>query len=265
MGVVTKHSIVIIWVMLFGLAAQGQTIKIDSPEHLMGLLVVRSNVSGASVYLDSLFLGFTPLERSDVPPGVYHLRVLHPNRRSWYRESITDTVELRPDERLEYEVAFEYVYRVHSIPYGARIFHENAFKGETPSVLRTRDLLAGNIHLTKEGYEDAMFDLSRWNGGIIKLALTPRRGVGQRVDPLDVESSEIRHKTPILISGIVGIVSGVAAVYFKQEADESFSEYQRTLDPKLLSRTDRYDTISGVSLVALEISLTSLAYLLLSQ
>ncbi len=89
--------------------------------------------------------------------------------------------------------------------------------------------------------------------------------MGEQVSFLDVESHGMRHKTPILISSIVGILSGAAAVYFKQEADESFSEFQRTQDPKLLSRTDQYDTISGISLVTFEISLASLAYFLLSQ
>lgn len=266
MMIAMKQHVVLFGVMLLGLtAAKGQTVHTDPPERRMAGLVVSSNVDGASVYLDSLFLGVTPLERIDVAPGVHRLRVVHPNRRSWYKESIDETIELNPDQRLEFDASFEYVYRVHSIPYGAMIFYDNAAKAETPTVLRTPQRLAGSLLLKKDGYEDAKFDLSRWNGEVIELALTPRRGIGDSRTFLNVKTPQIRHKTPILISGIVGIVSGVAAVYFKQEADESFSEYQRTQDPKLLSKTDRYDTISGVSVVALEISLASLAYLLLSQ
>ncbi len=260
-------------VMLLGLtAAEAQILGTDPPDRPTGEvlphragLVVSSNVNGASVYIDSLFLGVTPLEHGDLDPGVYRLRVVHPNRRNWYRESIEDSIELNPDKWSDYNARFEYVYQVHSIPFGARIFYNNVFKGETPAALRTPQPFVGSLLLRKDGYEDATFELNRWNGQVIEVPLTRLRGIGDSKTFLDVETNRMRHKTPILISSIVGIASGVAAVYFKQQADDAFNEYERTRDPKLLSRTDRYDTISGVSLVAFEVSLASLAFLLLSQ
>ena len=266
MIVTIRQCVFFFWVMVLGLtASKGQIVQPDPRDRRMANLVVSSNVNGASVYLDSLFLGVTPIEARGVLAGVYQLRVIHPYRRSWYRDSIQETIELKPDERFEYDANFEYLYPVHSIPYGASILYDNTFKGETPAVLRTPERLIGSLLLKKDGYEDATFDLDRWEGGVIELLLRPSRGIGYSRTFLNVDSPRIRHKTPILISGIVGIASGVAAVYFKHEADESFTEYQRTRDPKLLSRTDQYDTISGLSLVAFELSLASLTYLLLSQ
>jgi len=268
----TDRVLIISLLLLAPAGITGQTLErgaisppaSDQSNHRAGL-VVTSNVPGALIYLDSLSVGVTPLDRTDLRPGVYHLRVIHPERRSWYSDSIDDTVELKPDGRLEFRAFFDYVYRIQSIPFGAKILLGNLYQGETPAVLKTPNRLVGTLLLRKEGYDDASYDLGRWNGELIELVLKPRQGIENIEHALNLEPATFRHKTPILVSGIVGIASGVAAVYFKQKADKSFGDYQQTGDQTLLSRTERYDTISGVSLVAFELSLTSLAYLLLNQ
>ncbi len=132
MIVMLRQRIIGLCLFLPGLAAvEGQTTLPDFHASEMASLFVSSNVNGASVYLDSLFLGVTPLERNDVSPGVYRLRVLHSNHRSWYRKSIEEIIELRPDQRFVYHADFEYVYQIRSIPFGAKISFDNSFVGET--------------------------------------------------------------------------------------------------------------------------------------
>jgi len=166
----TDRVLIISLLLLAPAGITGQTLErgaisppaSDQSNHRAGL-VVTSNVPGALIYLDSLSVGVTPLDRTDLRPGVYHLRVIHPERRSWYSDSIDDTVELKRDGRLEFRAFFDYVYRIQSIPFGAKILLGNLYQGETPAVLKTPNRLVGTLLLRKEGYDDASYDLGRWN------------------------------------------------------------------------------------------------------
>ncbi|MCA9522065.1 MAG: PEGA domain-containing protein [Myxococcales bacterium] len=53
------------------------------PAKKIAYLVVKSNVSGARVFIGSRLLGLTPLPRTPLDPGTHTLRVVAPNHREW--------------------------------------------------------------------------------------------------------------------------------------------------------------------------------------
>ncbi len=68
---------------------------------------------------------------------------------------------------------------------------------------------------------------------------------------------------PALIGS--ALVLGGAAAYFKIEADETFEEYEKTMDQSLMDKTDRYDLYSGIALGALQVNFGYLIYKLLIE
>jgi len=65
----------------------------------------------------------------------------------------------------------------------------------------------------------------------------------------------------ILIGTMVAL--GVTTAYLKLEADDKFAEYKITGDPALLEQTNKLDTLSAVTFVALQINFGTIIYLFL--
>jgi len=61
------------------------------------------------------------------------------------------------------------------------------------------------------------------------------------------------------------IALGATTAYYKLEADKNFDEYQVTGDPAALEQTDKYDLISGITFVAMQIDFGLILYLFLSD
>jgi hypothetical protein len=88
---------------------------------------------------------------------------------------------------------------------------------------------------------------------------TPAGDVRVRDDALRLPSADV------LIPAGIGLVAGVAAVIFKQEADAQYDAYLRTGDELLLSQTEKYDIYAGVSLALLQIGLGYFIYRLFDE
>jgi hypothetical protein len=67
----------------------------------------------------------------------------------------------------------------------------------------------------------------------------------------------------ILTAGI--IVLGGTTAYFKLKADDKYEEYVFSGDPELLNDTRKYDLISGITFVALQITFGLLLYFFLTD
>ncbi len=61
------------------------------------------------------------------------------------------------------------------------------------------------------------------------------------------------------------VLLGASTAYFKLEADKKFDEYLITGDKKLLDQTNRFDVISGVTFVAMQINFGFIMYLFLTD
>jgi hypothetical protein len=59
------------------------------------------------------------------------------------------------------------------------------------------------------------------------------------------------------------VALGVTTAYLKLEADDKFAEYKITGDPALLEQTNKLDTLSAVTFVALQINFGAIIYLFL--
>ena len=59
------------------------------------------------------------------------------------------------------------------------------------------------------------------------------------------------------------VALGVTTAYLKLKADDKFAEYKITGDPDLLEQTNKLDTLSAITFVALQINFGTIIYLFL--
>ncbi|NYT07662.1 MAG: PEGA domain-containing protein [Methanomicrobiales archaeon] len=148
----------------------------------VGNIVVTSQPSGASVYLDSNFQGRTqagnPLDLTGIPPGTYSLEIQLTN----YRDFIT-MVEVQAGKTAV--VHAELVpatnpsgtgtLQVSSDPQGANIFLDNVCRGVTPLTIPTVEAGTHTLLLRLQGYHDYSSSITIAPGQALQVqaALSP--------------------------------------------------------------------------------------------
>jgi hypothetical protein len=233
-----------------------------------GRVTVASKPSGAGVYLDSSFVGTTPLVRSDVRAGVHELRVVYPKTTSWMAVSKKQSIELAADQTVFYSFELGSVVTVNSRPSGAGVYLQDRQLGTTPLYYKASDPLNGTLLLKKAGYEPTAIAVAPGYPIPSRIDLTPLGNGGPdklpEVLPTDYRNgSSPRWMTYAAASSM--IVSGVLSAYWKNQANHDFDLYNTTKDPALLSSTQHYDNLSGITIVLSHLSFALLAYLLLSD
>jgi len=175
-----------------------------SPAPPPGSLQVVSDPPGATVYLDGISRGETPLTLAKVTPGIRKLRASMPGFVSVIRE-----VEIISGQEATVEVELGGRLNILSIPAGARAFIDEEYVGITP--LKTERIPAGSyqLRLAKEKYKDKLSAvvLSRGQEKEVKVRLLPVKGsIAVSSDPpgaavyLDGES---KGNTPLFIYGVM--------------------------------------------------------------
>lgn len=162
-----------------------------------------------------------------------------------------------------------------SLP-GARVYLDTLFVGVTPfhsMIIKPGNYVLKILNPYVANWEasNIVRDISIFPGEKIELdfqipkvaAMPPPKATDRAIllSKTDVTSSNTR----LYVVAGAGLLSGIAAAYFKQKADRVFDDYQQTSDPSLLENTRRYDRWSGVALMIFELSFAALTYLLLSE
>ena len=233
-----------------------------------GRVTVESKPSGAAVYLDSSFIGVTPLVRNEVRTGTHELRVVYPNTTSWMAVTKKQTIELTADQAVLYSFDLGAVVTVNSRPSGASVYLQDRQLGTTPLYYRAADPLNGTLLLKKAGYEPRAIALAPDHVIPLRIDLIPLDKAGPdklpEVLPTDYRNGSSPRWMAYAAASTM-IVSGVLSAYWKNQANHDFDVYNTTKDPALLSSTQHYDNLSGITIVLSHLSFALLAYLLLSD
>jgi hypothetical protein len=169
-----------------------------------GSLRIVSDPPGATVHLDGITMGETPLTIAKATPGVRRLRV----SMSGFA-SVTEKVEVISDEETTVEVALGGRVHISSIPSGTQVFIDGEYMGITP--LRTARIPAGShqLRLAKEKHKDKLSAVvvERGQEKEVNIRLLPVKGsIAVASDPpgaaiyLDGES---KGNTPLFIYGVM--------------------------------------------------------------
>jgi hypothetical protein len=141
---------------------------------------------------------------------------------------------------------------LNSNPQDAYVFWNDSLIGNTPLFIKSR---FQNLKLVKNGYDDLYLSFN----DIIPGKIYSMNFNGENLEKSFIE----RNIFKILTAGI--IVLGGTTAYFKLKADDKYEEYIFSGDPELLNDTRKYDLISGITFVALQITFGLLLYFFLTD
>jgi hypothetical protein len=231
-------------------------------------LQILTEPDSATVMIRGRIVGKTPLIVDSCAPGVYDLRILHPDGANWLTPVVSDTIRLQGGQTTTVRYSLNGGIIVRSDPDGASVFLRDSLLGETPlSLLRGRWSKNTLLQVKKDGFAPVFVDPSLAVRGVLTVPLQGLPGVagGGDIMSLVLPSGNGRHLLRLYISSGVALISGVASAYFKITADERQEAYQRSGDPLALSERKRLDTAAGICFAVAQISLALFSYFLLSE
>lgn len=233
----------------------------------LGTVSIVTEPPGADLFVDSLFVGKSPLERISVQRGTHHIKAFYPSVFAWNAVVAQETLEVSGVERLEKRLSIGGVLRVQSDPPGGNVIYRGSTLGATPLFLHSKSPLLGNLMIQKDGFDSLQIPVSKIRSGFIRVQLRPKEGNGGLLNLGDLRGMGVKAADHWLTyaSGATMIVSGVASAYMKDQANREFDRYLLSKDPASLSSTRRLDRGAAISLVISQISFAILSYLLLSE
>jgi len=237
------------------------------PADSLGVLSVSSNPSGADVYLDSLYVGKTPIRGYALPEGSYRLKIYYPSVFAWDALSREDTVSISSQGRSEKVYQLGTVLRIQSVPDGGSVLYRGNELGITPLFLASPAQLRGEIVVQKDGFVPQRLAIGENENITLAARLQPQLATTNLSAPEVLAESRMVGPSHWLTyaSGSAMIVSGVVSAYLKDQANRKFDQFLLTRDPALLASTRRLDRGAAASLVVTQISFALLSYLLLSE
>lgn len=227
-----------------------------------------SDIDSAHVYLDTVFVGLTPLVIDSVTPGSHRLRILPPRADSWLTRTVDDTLSLKPGETLARRYTLREFLAIDAQPSGAMVYLGDSLLGVTPSLLPA-DLLLPERHLSvkKDGFESFSSTVADLKGIIIQPLLKP----GWQTPPLE-DSPYVTgipgwsaRRIGLYVSGGTSVLAGIVAAYCKIAADDRQASYLASGDPAMLAERRRLDTWAGITFALTQVGFAIFSYLLISE
>jgi hypothetical protein len=239
----------------------------DSTASALCSLTLWTGTDTAWVFIDSVRAGRTPLTVDSLRGGRHALRLVQSDLSSWLTGSITDTLFLAPGEQRTLRYAFDRRIIVVTDPSGALVTMGDSIAGTTPLLLVSRSMeLPSSVTVERKGYEKTALLLPTGKSGIARAALQKIWQSEPSENPLMIESgSSERTGLRLYVAGGATIVAGVAAAYFKINADGKNALYQDTGDPAFQRETHRLDTSAALALLATQVGFAFFTYFLLSD
>ncbi len=224
-----------------------------------GILNINSETQGASVYIDSEFVGVTPISNFKVKAGTHTLKVKNPKTTDWLEQDVVQQIEIKENDTLNLFIEFEKFIKINSNPFLADILLGDSTIGTTPAIFKLKDLLGKKLKMTKNGFNEVEIYID---------GKTPKIEVN--LTPKDVSELELRVEpknklTKVLPIASISLITGAFSVYFKTQADKLYDEYTRSGDAEKLNTMKTYDKIAGITLIAFELTTILSIYLLIKN
>ena len=212
-------------------------------------LTIISDIENVYIFIDDSLAGTGKNINVILSKGRHKIVALE-NSDRWDSKTFIDSLNITDcnDTTLQYNFNKEVL--LNTEPQDVYVFSNDSLIGYTP-LLIPMDL--NNIRLEKNGFENKIINYSDFGiNDPVKLNFTGEYDDGNFFD---------KTLFKILIGTMVAL--GVTTAYFKLEADDKFAEYKITGDPALLEQTNKLDTLSAVTFVALQLNFGAIIYLFL--
>jgi len=214
-------------------------------------IIIQTDVENAKLFVNDNFESEGNNFEFELERGTYKISIVE-DYKKWNAGRIEDTLTVIDCADLNFNYVFNNKLLLDSDPQNVYVRESDSLIGFTPMLLENN---IQTILLQKSGYEDKIISQQEIAAGV-KPEL---QFIGQVKDENFYESTLFK-----LLVG-TAIALGATTAYYKLEADKNFDEYQDTGDPAALDQTDKYDTISAATFVALQIDFGLILYLFLTD
>jgi hypothetical protein len=212
-------------------------------------LTIISDIENVNIFVDDSLVGTSKNINVILKKGSHKIVALE-NSDRWDSKTFIDSLNITDCNDITLQYNFSDKVLLNTEPQDVYVFKNDSLIGYTP-LLIPMDL--SNIRLEKNGFESKIINYSDF--GINKPVKLNYIG--------EYDDGNFFDKTlfKILIGTMVAL--GATTAYFKLEADDKFAEYNITGDPALLQQTNRLDTLSAITFVALQLNFGAIIYFFL--
>ena len=221
----------------------------DTATEMSSILIIAPR-TGLTLFIDDSVIGYVTNDTLSVPAGFHHLGVTDRNSDVWSAVDWAWSGMLEPDSVYRFETKIERFMILNTIPFGAKVVIEGIQVGTTPFVLKS---LESAVEIVMVNYMPIRVEPSELSGKNIMTVVLVRESPvmasessSMNSDLTSVGGSMITRSTYLLTA-----VSGIAAVWFKFEADKAFNALPTAFDPEDIAyyenRLKKYDDLAAVS------------------
>lgn len=220
------------------------------PQDCKAKLIVKTDEKNSIIKLNDKLLGYGNIE-TELSTGNYVL-TLHEPVDEWDAKSFIDTLNVSNCNEINLSYNFNTAIYLKTNPQDVYVYSKDSLLGNTPMSIPDKYNL---LKLSKPGYESKLIRLNQLPGnGLIDLKFS---GMNNSKSFYEKDIFKILVGTMILLGG--------TTAYFKLRADNRYDSYLSTGQQTYLDQTRKFDTISGITMTALQINFGILIYFFLTD
>ena len=212
---------------------------------------IKTDIKDVNLFVDDIYIGQGNNFTTELNSG-RHIIYITENFWKWNSKSLRDTINVIECKDIDLNYSLNNQQILNTDPQDVYVFKGDSLIGFSPLLLNKP---SGEYTLEKPDY--------------LTKTINYRDFVSGKKPKLEFVGQEnsTRFYNTALFKVLVGtaIALGATTAYYKLEADKKFDEYQITGDQALLDQTDKYDVISGVTFVAMQINFGLILYLFLAD
>lgn len=220
-------------------------------QNCKAMVSIKTNEKNTELFLNDTLKLHGSYIKLELEPGIYSL-TLAENSKKWNAQIIKDSLKIEFCDTIAVTYQFKQQLMLDTDPQNVYVYKSDSLLGFTPLLLQDD---YQNLLLKKPNYSELTLtrnDLNSGNKPELKF-----------IGDYKTESFYESTLSKILAGTLIAL--GATTAYYKLEADQAFEEYQITGDPALQEQTDKYDLISGVTFVAMQINFGLILYFFLTD
>ena len=220
------------------------------PQDCKAKLIVKTDEEKSIIRLNNKFLGYGNIE-TGIDTGKYILSVHEPVDR-WDSKYFLDTLNVSNCNDIELSYNFNSSIYLKTNPQDVYVYSKDSLLGNTPLFIPSKYKL---VELSKPGYQSKSIRLNQLpENNLVNLKYT-----GENITKSFYEKDIFK-----ILVGTMVMLGGTTA-YFKLKADNRYDSYLSTDQKVYLDQTKKFDTISGITMTALQINFGILIYYFLTD
>lgn len=209
-------------------------------------LTIISDIENVDIFIDDSLAGTGKNINVILSKGRHKIVALD-NSNRWDAKTFIDSLNITSCNDISLQYNFNDKVLLNTEPQDVYVFSNDSLIGYTPLLI---PIELKNLRLVKNGFESKKISYSDFEiNDPVKLNF-----IGEYDDGIFFDKTLFK----VLLGTMVAL--GTATAYLKLKADNKFAEYKITGDPALLEQTNRLDTISAVTFVALQINFGYIIY-----